>query len=184
MIPEQAKKVFSGVLFDVYQWPQEMFDGTTETFEMLKRKDTAEILAIKDEKIMLQRQEQPHKPTFFSLPGGRVEEGEEPLVGAKRELLEESGFVSDAWKLFHEVKPLSKMDWHIYVYLAKACEWKQDPHLDPGEKIETLWVTLDELIELVDTGKLAWIEQDLRMQLVRAKYHPPSKEEFVSKIFS
>ena len=39
-IPANAKKVFHGVIFDVYQWEQEMFDGTKEIFEKLKRPDT------------------------------------------------------------------------------------------------------------------------------------------------
>ncbi len=45
-IPEQAELKFHGVIFDVYQWPQEMFDGSTETFEMLRRADTVKIIAI------------------------------------------------------------------------------------------------------------------------------------------
>lgn len=35
-LPPQAKKVFTGQIFDVYQWEQEMYDGSFETFEMLK----------------------------------------------------------------------------------------------------------------------------------------------------
>ena len=35
-VPKQAKRVFKGVIFDVYQWEQEMFDGTKEIFEKLK----------------------------------------------------------------------------------------------------------------------------------------------------
>lgn len=45
-IPEQAELKFHGVIFDVYQWPQEMFDGSVETFEMLRRADTVKIMAI------------------------------------------------------------------------------------------------------------------------------------------
>ncbi len=46
VIPEQAELKFRGVIFDVYQWPQEMFDGSVETFEMLRRADTVKIIAI------------------------------------------------------------------------------------------------------------------------------------------
>lgn len=183
MIPSNAKKVFSGVLFDVYQWPQKMFDGTTQTFEMLKRQDTAEIIAIKDGKIMIQEQEQPNKPTFYCLPGGRIEAGEEPLVGAKRELLEESGYVSQTWEFYHSVKPLHKLEWYIYVFIARECQWIQEPQLDPGEKIKVSWVTFDELLDLIDSGKLAWIEQDLRRQCIRAKYHQPAREALKQAIF-
>lgn len=177
MIPSNAKKVFSGVLFEVYQWPQEMYDGSTETFEMLRREDTAEVIAVKDGKIMMQEQEQPTKPLFLSLPGGRISYGEEPLEGAQRELLEETGFVSNDWSLYRSARPLMKLDWRIHVFVAKDCVYRQAPRLDAGERITVKWVTLDELMDLVDCGTLARIEQDLRMDLVRAKYDASSKEE-------
>jgi len=183
MIPSHAKKVFSGVIFDVYQWPQEMFDGSHETFEMLQRADTAEVIAVKDGKILLQEQEQPNKPIFYCLPGGRIEEKEEPLAGAKRELLEESGFVSEQWENFHCVKPFSKVEWNMYVYVARDCRLIQEQRLDAGEKINTHWITLDELIEMIDTGKVSRIEQEFMMQCIRAKYHQPSYIELKSRIF-
>jgi ADP-ribose pyrophosphatase len=182
-IPEQAKKVFSGVIFDVYQWDQEMYDGTTEVFEMLKRQDTTEVLATVGDKIMIQDQEQPNKSRFWSLPGGRIELGEDPLLGAKRELIEESGYVSDHWELVSAKMPTSKMDWTIYVYVARHCRKVQQMQLDVGEKIELRWVTLDELIEMVDSGTLAQIEQDLRVRFVRAKYNAEAKNELKKLIF-
>lgn len=182
MIPENAKKVFSGVLFDVYQWSQQMFDGTTSTFERLKRQDTAEIIAIKDGKIILEEQEQPGKPLFLCLPGGRIEYNEEPLAGAKREFLEETGFVSNKWTLYRTVQPLHKIEWNIHVFIAQDCVFRQEKHLDSGEQIQVRWVTLSELIDLVDEGKLAWIEQNLRIELIRAKYHEPAREELKRKL--
>lgn len=184
MIPENAKKVFSGVLFEVYQWPQKMFDGTTETFEMLRREDTAEVIAIKDGKIMIQEQEQPGKPFFLCLPGGRVAYDEDPLDGAKRELLEESGFVSNDWSLYRSVKPMYKIDWQVHVFIARDCRYQEPPQLDAGERIHIRWVTLGELINLVNEGKLSWIEQDLRLDLVRAKYDGQRKKELQSLILS
>jgi len=34
LVPEEAKLVFKGIIYDVYQWEQKMFDGTFSTFEM------------------------------------------------------------------------------------------------------------------------------------------------------
>ncbi|MEI7603954.1 MAG: hypothetical protein WCJ19_02970 [bacterium] len=47
-IPEDAVKVFSGVIFDVYQWQQLQFDGTYATFEKIKRNDVALVIPIMD----------------------------------------------------------------------------------------------------------------------------------------
>src|SRR5437868_13556711 len=110
-IPPEAKLVFSGILFDVYQWQQKMFDGSFETFEMLKRPDTVEIIATNGDKVYMSHQSQPNKANFYSLFGGRKEKGEEPLECAKRELLEESGMSSNNWELYKEYKPLHKIEW-------------------------------------------------------------------------
>ena len=49
-IPDNAKIVFNGILFDVYHWEQKMFDGTTRTFEAVRRIPTTQILAVTEQK--------------------------------------------------------------------------------------------------------------------------------------
>jgi hypothetical protein len=99
-LPKNAKKVFQGKIFDVYQWEQKMFDNSVEIFEKLKRADTVVAIAIKGDKIIIQEQKQPDwTHLLVSLPGGRCERNELPLSAVKRELLEETGYVSDDWKL-------------------------------------------------------------------------------------
>ena len=39
-LPKNAKRVFKGKIFDVYQWDQKMFDNSVEIFEKMKRTDT------------------------------------------------------------------------------------------------------------------------------------------------
>jgi ADP-ribose pyrophosphatase len=182
-LPDQARRVFEGVMFDVYQWEQEMFDGTTETFEMLKRQDTVEVLLTKNGKILLQEQEQPDRPSFLSLPGGRVEQGEGPLDGAKREVLEETGYESEDWEFLYQTNSTPKLAWTIFVYVARDGEWKQEMELDAGEKIKLQWVTLDELLALVDRGELSCLEQDLRVQLVRALCDEPCRKNLEKLLF-
>ena len=57
------KKVFEGVRFDVYQRDQKIFDGTTTTFEMVKRKDAVQIIAIVGNKILVPQERHPHRTT-------------------------------------------------------------------------------------------------------------------------
>jgi ADP-ribose pyrophosphatase len=184
MIPKQAKKVFNGVIFDVYQWDQEMYDGTTETFEKLRRPGTVEVLVVtQDNKIMIQKQSQPDKDETFLCPvGGRVDPGEEPLATAKREMLEETGYSATDWSLLHEVSPMSKIDWKMHVYVARDIEKVADQHLDAGEKIELLELDFDAFIRLVDQNKMRRMEQDLRMMCVRAVYDSRAYKELQEKI--
>ncbi|HXS15225.1 MAG TPA: NUDIX hydrolase, partial [Candidatus Saccharimonadales bacterium] len=148
-MPQMAKKVFSGMLFDVYQWEQEQFDGTFKTFEKIKRNDTVGIIAVtENKKILITHQEQPGSKVFWGLPGGIMDDGEEALPAGKRELLEETGYASDKWELFSAVQPYSRMDWALFTYIARDCERVAEPHLDSGEKISVHEVTFEELIDL------------------------------------
>src|SRR3989344_5268859 len=99
-MPKSAKRVFKGVVFDVYQWQQQMFDGTYETFEKIKRVDTVIVLPVtKEGKIILTKQQQPNGKPFTRVAGGRVDEGEGVLAAAKRELLEETGYEAVKFEL-------------------------------------------------------------------------------------
>ncbi len=148
LVPGNAKRVFEGEIYDVYQWPQKMYDGSTATFEMLKRPDTVEVLVVKDDKFVVLRQQQPDiKEEFLDFPGGRADEGETPLESAQRELLEETGMRFRYWKLL-EVKQASwKIEQFIYTYLVTGFENKTDTNHDNGEKIESTWMTFDEVLE-------------------------------------
>lgn len=161
-IPEEAKKVFTGELFDVYQWPQEMFDGSTATFEMLKRSDTVRIIAIRETsegpKVVFTKQRQPRKDWFYDYPGGRVDaEDTNELAAAKRELLEETGYNFRNWKLIRVRQPFSKIDWLVYTFLATDFIEKVDQKLDSGEEIEVMEVDLAEAVELLsDPASKMW----------------------------
>lgn len=181
-IPESAKLAFKGILFEVWQWEQKMFDGSTETFEMLRRPDTAVVLATVGGKILIQHQEQPHRSKpFISIPGGRCDWGEDPLVAAKRELLEETGYSSEDLTLWKEIDPVGKIEWTIYAYIAKSCTKIQEPHLDAGEKITTRLIDFEELLLLSDNP--SFYEKELMTYIIRARFDPKSKEEFYNLLF-
>ena len=101
-IPDHAKKVFSGVIFDMYQWDQEMFDGSIATFEAGIRPSVVVAIPVVGDKIVLAHERQPGKDRYTTMISGRIEVGEEPLVAAQRELEEEAGIVSDNWQLYKE----------------------------------------------------------------------------------
>ncbi len=182
-IPEHAKKVFEGVIFDVYQWEQEMYDGSTATFERLRRQDTAEVFVVVGDTLIIQHQSQPDKPTpFLSMVGGRIEKGEEPLAGAKREVLEETGYASEDWELVRSSEGTGKIDWTIHVYIARGAKKVADQNLDPGEKIELKFLTFDEVLDLVDQNRLR-LEHETRIDLVRAKYDPLVRKQWEQRLF-
>lgn len=161
LIPETAECVYSGVIFDVYQWQLKQFDDSYATFEMLRRKDTVNVIAIVDEKIIVLEDEQPHRDMVLALPGGRVDATDQStLEAAKRELHEETGYSIANWRLVQVIKPVEKMEWFIYTYIAHGEYTKGTPHIDAGEKIEVTLRSLDEVKELRRQQESRFVELD------------------------
>lgn len=152
LIPTEANKVFEGEIFDVYQWPQKMFDGSSATFEMLRRPDTVTIIPIVGDKILIIEDDQPHTGKKMSFPGGRVDKTDiSTLEAAKREIKEETGYEFNDWKLVNVTQPHSKLEWFIYFYIAWDSRKVAESHLDAGERITSNFLQFEEAKEFVVT---------------------------------
>ncbi|EKE06959.1 MAG: NUDIX hydrolase [uncultured bacterium] len=180
-IPKNAKKVFTGVLFDVYQWPQKMFDGTFKTFEKLSRKHSIQVLAITtDKKIIVLKEQHPDIKPFYGVIGGGQEGKETPLQTAKRELQEETGYTAKKWELIDVETPSSKLDWTIYTYLAKDAEKTHEQKLDSGEKVEVMKVSFTEFMKYATNHN--FMSTGLSFYLLKLNYHK-KLGEFKKKLF-
>lgn len=132
-MPETARQVFKGLYFDIYQWEQEGFDGRPHLFEKVRRRDTTVIIPVlPNKKILISEQAQPGRAPYLGYIGGRIEGDEPPLEGAKRELQEETGYMASDWILLNARQPFGKIDWAIYVFIARGLTRVSEPNLDPG----------------------------------------------------
>lgn len=153
LVPDLAERVFKGKIFDVYQWQQTMFDGSSHTFEMLKRTDTVNAICVVDGKILVIDDEQPHLGTRRSFPGGRVDKTDEnTLVAIQREIQEETGYSFKNWRLVRVWQPYRKIEWFVHVFLAWDVTGQQEPKLDPGEKITPIQLDFEEVKQEVIKG--------------------------------
>ncbi|MFA6160275.1 MAG: NUDIX domain-containing protein [Parcubacteria group bacterium] len=181
-LPVNAKCVFKGVIFEVWQWEQKMFDGTTETFEKIWRYPTLEIIATVGDKIIIENQDQPDSKGNINLVSGRADKGDDILEEAKRELLEETGCQSDNWNLFMKHKISAKILHDICYFVARDCKKIQEPNLDAGEKIETKLVTFDEFLLLTEEPNF-WVAPQFVNLMLRARFDEKKKEELRRIIF-
>ena len=84
------------------------------------------------------------------LCAGVVEEGENPIDAAKRELSEETGYTGGEWELQCVISGNPSTTNNLsYCFLAKGVKQTQQQHLDATEDIEVLVMTRDELLELM-----------------------------------
>lgn len=180
-IPSHAALVFKGIIFDVYQWEQEMYDGSKATFEALKRPSTVQIIPTSGDRIYLSYEEQPGKPRVNTFFGGRMEKNEEPLTTAKRELLEETGMEAQDWVLFKEYSMDGKIDWSVYLYIARNSKKVSDPQLDGGEKIDIKEVSFEEFIKV--TSQEDFLESHFSLDILRIQQDPQKLEDLRKKLF-
>jgi ADP-ribose pyrophosphatase len=145
--PAHAKCVFRGVLFDVWQWQQNLFDGSTTTFETIRRPDTVLILPVTGSEVILAEETQPGRPTVLKALGGRINPGESPENAAARELLEEAGYRSENLRLWDAWQPAIKLDWAVYIFIAHSLVIESAQKLDPGEQIKLKSIGIDVLLD-------------------------------------
>ncbi len=90
---------------------------------------------------------------ILSLPGGRMEKGENPEASAKRELLEETGYIAQNMHFMGKYSPLPSIcDQTIFLFYAENCTFEKEPSLDAYEFIETTFYEKDALVEEIKKG--------------------------------
>lgn len=91
---------------------------------------------------------------LLETPGGVVEDGEDPLEGVKRELLEETGYTASEFIQVGRLYPNPALQTNaMYCFLALGAEKVAGQDLDDGEDIEVHLVPLDELIRMIRRGE-------------------------------
>lgn len=91
--------------------------------------------------------------TCFELVAGCVEEGEDPMVAAQRELLEETGFSGGEWtETMCYSCNASAMNNLSHSYLAVGVERTDTQHLDANEDIEVYTFPKDEVHQMLLRG--------------------------------
>ena len=94
------------------------------------------------------------KEVLWEIPGGVVEDGEDPLDGVKRELLEETGYTASEFIRVGTLYPNPALQTNtMYCFLALEAEKVTEQSLDDGEDIEVHLVPLNELVPMIQSGQ-------------------------------
>lgn len=91
---------------------------------------------------------------LVEFPGGVVEDDEDPMAGARRELLEETGYTSANIIEIGKIYPNPALQTNtLHCFLALDAERVSGQNLDAGEDIEVHLMALDELIAMAKRGE-------------------------------
>ena len=120
-------------------------------------KDCAAIVAITPDNHIILKKEYRHcyGQELIEIPAGVLEDGEDSLESAKRELLEETGYQSNRWTyLGKTVESSAKLTNYMYIYFAEDCKKVSSQKLDYGEDIEVIEVDFEEAIQMIMNNEI------------------------------
>jgi ADP-ribose pyrophosphatase len=119
--------------------------------EIVKHPGSTAILAIHEGAAVLVRQHrEPAKRRLLELPAGTLEEGEDPLASAQRELEEEVGLKGGRWRTLgtYFTSP-GFLDEQMHVFLAEDLE-EGEQDLDDDEDVEIVHWPVEEVEQRLD----------------------------------
>jgi ADP-ribose pyrophosphatase len=155
-----SKRSYAGPLFSVYT------DTTLEndrkiTRDVVRHNGSVVILAFDDTKgardplIVMERQYRHAAGQFLlEVPAGKLEAGENALAGAKRELLEETGFKAKRWrKMVRYFASPGFVGESMQVFIAEGLtSGTAQPEFD--EQLEISMIPLSKLLSMIEAGKI------------------------------
>jgi ADP-ribose pyrophosphatase len=91
----------------------------------------------------------------LEIPAGLVDPGETPLQTAQRELEEETGYTAREWTpLGWAYANPAFLTNRVHTYLARDAERTGSPHMEASEDLETAELTLEEIRQAIQTGRM------------------------------
>lgn len=150
------ENVFDGNIIGVDVLKVSQPDGKEATREIVRHSGGAAVVPIneKGEVYLVRQYRKPVEAELLEIPAGKLDEGEESLECAKRELKEETGL--EAKKIKHLIDLYCAPGYSsekIYIYAATDLV-EGEPCADEGEFITTEKIHINKLVEMVMNNEI------------------------------
>jgi len=151
-----SETVYNGKIVDIVHDTITLPDGRTALREIVKHADGAAVLPIDNDGniIFIRQYRHPVGEMVLEIPAGTLDEGENHLNCAARELEEEIGYTSSNIRFLSRICPsVGFCDENIYIYLATDLV-KSKQNLDADEFIELEVYTPTEALRMISDGTI------------------------------
>ncbi|MCK5811923.1 MAG: NUDIX hydrolase [Clostridiales bacterium] len=150
------ESIYKGKIIDLEKLTVTLPNGNKASREVIRHRGACAIVALTDDNhIILEHQYRaPFDKILIEIPAGKIDCDEEPLTCAKRELLEETGYVSNDFTFLTKLALApGYSDEVIHLYLAKNITLKKQ-NLDEDEFLLVEKVPLKKAKEMVLNGTI------------------------------
>lgn len=150
-----SELIYKGKILDLYKDKVECPNGKLSTREVVRHCKAACILAIVDNKVIIEEQYRyPYDEVILEFPAGKIEPGEDVMQGAIRELEEETGYLAQDIKFLGDMYPAcAYTDEIISLFVATNLK-KTKQNLDENESLDYKFITFEELEKLILTNQI------------------------------
>jgi len=152
-----SETVFKGALLEVRKDRVRLPNGKESVREYIVHPGAVVVLAFLDNgNLIFERQfRYPLRRVFLELPAGKIDPGESIIDTAKRELLEETGYVAADWERLGVMHPcIGYSDERIEIFSAHGLHLAGKSQLDHNEFLDVVEVAPDEALRAVWDGRI------------------------------
>lgn len=128
---------------------------TYSYYTLITPEHAVNVLGITDngKLVLLEEYRHPAKQFVLGCPGGYLDKQEDPLIGAKRELLEETGYSAKEFVLLGSAYPYPGISAQkIFFVVAKGAYRQGEPNPDTTEIFRTVLKTETEVRQAIQAG--------------------------------
>ena len=152
----RGQRVYDGKLLKVHRDVIAMPDGHEEIREVIRHSGASVIVPhLGNQRFVMVRQfRYALGRETLEFPAGRLDAGEDPLVCARRELKEETGYSAGYWEEIMTIHPApGYSDEQIWIFRAEELKSGEN-NLDSDELVKVVELSLDELLERLKKGRI------------------------------
>ncbi len=151
------EEIFTGNIVHLIKDTVELPNGKTSTREVILHNGAVCVVPITDDReIIMERQfRYPFNKVIWEIPAGKLDSLEEdPLLAAKRELLEETGYTANELKFIGEYYPSPAiLGEKIYMYVATGLTLGER-NLDEDEFLDVVRIPFQEVVEMIKRNEI------------------------------
>jgi ADP-ribose pyrophosphatase len=153
-----SEEIFTGKVISLHLQDVELPNGKQSKREIIKHPGAVAILALTEDKkvVMVEQYRKALERTIVEIPAGKLEKGEEPVLCARRELEEETGYECESLELLTSFYTSPGFaDEIVHVYAATGLTKKENAAaLDEDEFVNLEELTLEEAVQYVKEQKI------------------------------